>query len=68
MRTVQITTPPPPFPTLLHCVIDVIGSADVVVVVLQVPPPEAMTPAAPVQAVMTIVDGAVGTSVPAPVR
>lgn len=57
--TEQITTPPPPLAEPLHCWMSVIGSADVVVVVLHVPAPVPMGPAAPVHLVTVIADGAV---------
>lgn len=57
--TEQITTPPPPLPEPLHCWMSVIGSADVVVVVLHVPAPAAIGPAAPVHFVTVMSEGAV---------
>ncbi len=54
--TVQMTTPPPPLPEPLHCCTSVTGSTSVVVVVLQVPAPEAIGPAAPTQRVTVIVE------------
>jgi hypothetical protein len=57
--TVQITTPPPPLPEPLHCWMAVTGSAEVVVVVVHVPPPAPIGPAAPVHFVTVICDGAV---------
>jgi hypothetical protein len=57
--TEQITTPPPPLPTPLHCWMSVIGSAEVVVVVLQVAVPLRIGVAASVHFVTVIADGAV---------
>ncbi len=57
--TEQITTPPPPLPEPLHWSMSVIGSAEVVVVVLHVPAPAPMGPAAPVHFVTVTSDGAV---------
>ncbi len=57
--TEQITTPPPPLPEPLHCWMSVIGSGDELMVVLQVPAPAAIGPAAPVHFVTVISEGAV---------
>lgn len=57
--TEQITTAPPPLPEPLHCWMRVIGSGDEVMVVLQVPAPAAIGPAAPVHFVTVIAEGAV---------
>src|SRR5438270_7530700 len=55
--TVQISTPPPPFAEPSHCVICVVGCAEVVVVVAQVPAPAPIGPAAPTHRVTVIVLG-----------
>ncbi|MBA4179973.1 MAG: hypothetical protein C0506_05225 [Anaerolinea sp.] len=54
--TEHFTTPPPPLPEPLHCWTSVTGSADVVGVVVHVPPPAAIGPAAPVQTFTVTVD------------
>jgi hypothetical protein len=64
--TVQMSTPPPPFAEPSHWVICVTGSAEVDVVVAQVPAPAAMGPAAPTHLVTVIVAG-VPVLVPLPV-
>ena len=63
--TEHMTTPPPPLPAPLHCWTSVTGSADVVVVVEQVPPPAAMGPAAPTHLVTVTVEGDVVAMAPA---
>ena len=65
--TEQITTPPPPLPDPLHCWTCVAGSADVVMVVAQVPAPAPIGPAAPVHLVTVTLEGAVASIVPPPV-
>lgn len=65
--TEHLTTPPPPLPEPLHCWTSVTGSADVVVVVAQVPAPAAMGPAAPTHLVTVTVEGGVAAMTPVPV-
>lgn len=65
--TLQITTPPPPLPEPLHCWTSVTGSASVVTVVSQMPPPAPIGPAAPVQRVTVTLEGDVGSDAPVPV-
>lgn len=60
MATEQMRTPPPPLATPLHCATWFTTSAEVVAVVTQVPPPDAIGPAAPAQRVTEISDGCVG--------
>lgn len=55
--TEQMSTPPPPFETPSHWVTWVIGWAEVVVVVAQVPAPAPIGPAAPEQVMTVIVFG-----------
>ena len=57
--TVHITTPPPPLPEPSHCWTSVTGSAGAEVVVVHVPAPDAIGPAAPVHTFNVTVEGAV---------
>jgi hypothetical protein len=61
--TVQMSTPPPPFAEPSHCVIWVMGWAEVDVVVAQVPAPAPTGPAAPEHTVTVIVERPVGAPV-----
>ena len=56
--TVQISTPPPPLAEPSHCVTESTGVAEVDGVVVQVPAPAPIGPAAPTHFVTLIVDGA----------
>lgn len=57
MVTVQISTPPPPLETPSHWVMEVIGCVEVETVVVHVPAPAAIGPAAPTQRVSVTDDG-----------
>lgn len=63
--TAHMTTPPPPLPEPSHCCTRVTGPEDDVVFVVQAPAPAPTGPAAPVQTLTVIIEGAVAT--PAPV-
>jgi len=57
MTTVQSSTPPPPFATPSHWVIEVIGCVELETVVVHVPAPALIGPAAPTHRVSVTDDG-----------
>ena len=64
----HFSTPPPPSTVPLHWSTKVMGSVEIVVFVVHVPPPAPTGPAAPTQTLTVTVDGETLSIVPSPWR